>query len=156
MVNYLKVVGTKIKENYLFVVFAISLLGVLGSLYISEIEKIPPCSLCYWQRIFMYPVAIVSFIAIYFKDTSAYRYILAFSGIGTLIATYHNLLQSTEIFVNQGEGCDATGITCANPTLAFEIGNVFVSLEFLSLVAFITIFFLTLFSTKIKKLTFLR
>ncbi|MCS0543365.1 disulfide bond formation protein B, partial [Aeromonas veronii] len=58
----------KVLETYLFIAFAAALISTLGSLYFSEIQKFVPCELCWYQRIFMYPLAIILGIAIFKKN----------------------------------------------------------------------------------------
>lgn len=51
-------------EHILFTAWAISLIATSGSLYLSEIMKYEPCILCWYQRIFMYPLVIILAVAI--------------------------------------------------------------------------------------------
>jgi disulfide bond formation protein DsbB len=81
--------------NYIQLVFLTALMGVLGSLYFSEVLKIEPCLLCWYQRIFFYPIFIITLIALLSKEKLRPRYILALSVPGMLIALYHYLLQAT-------------------------------------------------------------
>lgn len=76
----------------LLLVWLGSLAGLLGSLYFSEVLKLAPCMLCWWQRIFMYPLAILLPIGIAFKDRNIYRYTLPLSILGLLVSIYQNLL----------------------------------------------------------------
>lgn len=76
-----------------FAIFALSFFATVGSLTASEILLLPPCDLCWWQRIFMYPIAIITTIAIVRKEVKHFvYYVLPFSIIGWLISIYHNLL----------------------------------------------------------------
>ena len=50
------------KDNAILYSFLIALTGLLGSLFFSEIAKYDPCNLCWYQRIFMYPLVIIFFI----------------------------------------------------------------------------------------------
>src|SRR3989338_4340198 len=63
---------TKLKQFFqdkgLLIGFIISLIATIGSLYFSEIAKYDPCKLCWIQRIFMYPLALIFFIALIKKD----------------------------------------------------------------------------------------
>lgn len=76
-----------------YFLFFITLISTLASLYFSEIMKLPPCTLCWYQRIAMYPLVVITAVAIVKKDLQnlAY-YVLPISIIGWLIALYHNLL----------------------------------------------------------------
>jgi disulfide bond formation protein DsbB len=74
------------------IIFCVSAIGVFGSLYFSEILKLPPCSLCWYQRIFLYPIAIISLIQIIKNQFDDYTYEFVMAGAGFIIALYHNLI----------------------------------------------------------------
>src|SRR4051812_9254007 len=72
--------------------FAIALFSTLGSLYFSEIAQFPPCVLCWYQRICMYPLVAIFAVGIIKKDKLLPLYVLPLSIIGLLIGIYHNIL----------------------------------------------------------------
>lgn len=72
--------------------FIIALLATLGSLFFSEIAHYTPCVLCWYQRIFMYPQAMILGIAFFRKEKVAI-YSLALSVIGVVLSGYHYALQ---------------------------------------------------------------
>jgi len=88
-----------------------SIAATLGSLYFSEVMHFIPCTLCWYQRIFMYPLAIILGIAAYRNDTGIYRYVLPLSIIGMLISGYHTLLQKIP-YLRQFEMC-TSGVPCS-------------------------------------------
>ena len=63
------------------------------SLFYSEILKFTPCVLCWYQRIFMFPLVVVIAVGILRRDKKVYQYVLPLSFIGLAIAFYHVLLQ---------------------------------------------------------------
>ena len=75
-----------------YFVFVVALLSALISLFFSEILKFTPCLLCWWQRIFMYPMVFISAVSIIRKQKDLHYYILPLSIIGFLIGFYQNLL----------------------------------------------------------------
>lgn len=75
-----------------YFVFIVSLLSALISLFFSEILKFTPCVLCWWARIFMYPMVFISAVSIMRKQKDLHYYILPLSSIGFLITLYQNLL----------------------------------------------------------------
>lgn len=79
-------------NSYLKLSFLISLLGTSGSLYFSEIMRFPPCALCWYQRIFLYPLVFIFGVAIWTGDDSYRKYALPLAALGLLISLYHNLL----------------------------------------------------------------
>jgi disulfide bond formation protein DsbB len=68
--------------------------GTLGSLFFSEVMEFAPCVLCWYQRIFLYPLVITLGIGLFPLDKSAIRYSLPLAVVGWFIALYHNLLYS--------------------------------------------------------------
>ncbi len=75
-----------------YIILLTALGGLLGSLYISEIIVVSPCDLCWWQRIFMYPIVPIAAVGILLKDKNLPLYILPLAVIGWLTSLYHNLL----------------------------------------------------------------
>jgi len=72
--------------------FLLSLSGFLGSLYFSEIVKYPPCTLCWYQRICLYPLLVIFGVALWTEDRTYAKYAWPLALIGGAIAAYHNLL----------------------------------------------------------------
>lgn len=70
-----------------------SIAAMLGSLYYSEIKLFTPCTLCWYQRILMYPLVIIIAVGILRKDKYIHWYVLPMSVLGWLISLYHILLQ---------------------------------------------------------------
>lgn len=71
--------------------FAVAATCMLGSLYMSEVRHFPPCDLCWYQRIAMYPLAVILLVAVIRKDRAVWRYVLPVALIGAAISTYHYL-----------------------------------------------------------------
>lgn len=65
---------------------------MLGSLYFSEVMHFPPCTLCWYQRIAIYPLAFLIPMGIIRKDVNLPYYILSIIVPGFLVSIYHNLL----------------------------------------------------------------
>lgn len=123
-----------LKKHALVIVFATSLIATLGSLFASEIANFQPCVLCWYQRIAMYPIVLLSMIGIVRKDKNVGYYILPLSIIGGLVAVFHNLLY-WQILPEAAAPCVA-GISC---TTKFIEWFGFVTIPFLSFLAFLTI-----------------
>lgn len=77
----------------LYLAWVVACAALLGSLYSSELALLPVCKLCWFQRIALYPLALILGIAAYYDDRQVYRYALPLAGIGIAIALYHYLLQ---------------------------------------------------------------
>jgi len=71
----------------------IAITATLSSLFYSNIAGFAPCALCWWQRIFLYPQAIVLAAAAFIKDKNIKKFCLTFSIIGGMISIYHSYLQ---------------------------------------------------------------
>lgn len=122
--------------------FVVALGAMLTSLYYSEIVGYEPCVLCWYQRIFLYPEALILGVALYKREASIRLYSLVLSALGGLIALYHVFLEQG---ITAGIPCPATGPSCLT-RYVFEYG--FVTIPVMSLTAFILIFLAVYFSAK--------
>lgn len=75
--------------------FFISLVAVSGSLFYSNVVGFEPCFLCWWQRIFIYPFAVLFLVAWIKVDRGVFRYAVPLAIIGGLISLYHTWIQAT-------------------------------------------------------------
>lgn len=82
-----------VTHNYVALAFLVALAASVGSLGLSEIASFAPCKLCWWQRIFMYPQAVVAGVAFLTNDNKVRKYLLPLSVIGLVIAVYHYIMQ---------------------------------------------------------------
>lgn len=121
-----------------YLAWTVSLFSLTGSLFFSEVMKLPPCVLCWYQRILMYPLVAVIGVGLLRKDRGLVFYVLPLSLLGTLVALYHNLLYY-HILPENIAPCTA-GVSCT--TRLIEIFG-FVTIPLLSLTAFIMISILT-------------
>jgi disulfide bond formation protein DsbB len=121
------------KRVALWMAFIGALIATLGSLYYSEIAGFEPCRLCWFQRIFMYPLVLILGMSLWRKHDAS-DYVLGLSIPGFLIAAYQWVLQMRYTFSTVSDSCSATGVSCAAPE--FMIFG-FVSIPFLSLVMFL-------------------
>ena len=120
-----------IKRNALYGAWAVSLVAMLGSLYFSEIAKYPPCVLCWYQRICMYPLVVILGFAIYKKDRNLLLPAFVLAVVGWLISVYHNLLYY-KILPEAAAPCIA-GVSC---TTKFIEWFGFVTIPFLAFLGF--------------------
>lgn len=108
--------------------------STLGSLYFSEIADYVPCRYCWFQRIFMYPIAVIAIVALVRRDRGARWYVVPLAAIGMAISTWHTLLEWNPTW--EGDGCSLFGPACAVPW--FQTFG-FVSLALMALCAFAAI-----------------
>lgn len=127
----------------LYSAWVVSLAATLGSLYFSEIRGFVPCELCWYQRILMYPLAVILGIAAYRQDAGIRRYALPLSIIGGSISLYHYLLQKVPGLARV-QPCKY-GVPC-NVDYIDWLG--FITIPFLALVAFALITVALLFAKK--------
>ncbi|MDO8575570.1 MAG: disulfide oxidoreductase [bacterium] len=135
-----------LKKNYAKIILAISGVSILGSLYFSEILGLPPCLLCWYQRVFMYPLVIIAIVGMIYKEEKIYRFVLPMSFIGLLISFYHNLLYF-EILPESSGPC-IVGISCT--TKYIELLG-FITIPFLSFLSFLFIFIISLIIKNTRK-----
>lgn len=122
-----------------------SIIAMGGSLFFSEQMGFIPCTLCWYQRILMYPLVILLGIAFYKSDKKIYQYILPISLIGMAMSSYHYALQ--KIPAMQDLHTCTSGVPCSGQYINW-FG--FVTIPFLALIAFtiITISMIVLWKRK--------
>jgi disulfide bond formation protein DsbB len=75
-----------------YAAWIIALVATVGSLFFSEVMQLPPCVLCWYQRIAMYPLVLIIGTGIILRDARVKHYALPLCLIGLAISIYHNLL----------------------------------------------------------------
>lgn len=123
-----------IERKILYLAWIISIIGTLGSLYFSEIRRFAPCTLCWYQRIFLYPPVILIAVGILRRDKGLPLYILPLSILGVIVALYHVLLERG--IVPEKLGSCTLGVSCTTKYVSY-FG--FVTIPFLSLATFLLI-----------------
>jgi disulfide bond formation protein DsbB len=72
--------------------WVIALLATVGSLFFSEVMQLPPCVLCWYQRIATYPLVLIIGVGIVLRDPRMKIYALPLCLAGLAVSVYHNLL----------------------------------------------------------------
>lgn len=103
--------------------------GVLGSLYFSDIKGYAPCLLCWWQRIFIFGIALLSLTGDIRKRPILQRQVMTFSIIGGGIAILHNII---DIFPTGLDVCGANGPSCL-ARYVYEFGYITIPMMSLTL-----------------------
>ncbi|SRR6266403_856980 len=129
-----------------YVILILALFSTLASLYFSEIMKLAPCVLCWYQRICMYPLVVITTVGILKKDKVFPFYVLPLGMIGWIIALYHNLLYY-HILPESIAPCQA-GISCTSRQL--ELFGFF-TIPLGSFIAFTLIIICTIIYLKYQK-----
>ena len=122
----------------LWLAWLVALVTTLGSLYFSEIAHFTPCKLCWYQRIAMYPLAIVLLVAAFRRDRRIAWYVVPVAIVGAGFAAYHTQLQA---FPSQHSSFCTTTEPCT-VRYVWEFG--FVSLPLMALSAFVFIITMTI------------
>lgn len=79
--------------------------ATLGSLYLSEVAGYVPCELCWAQRIFAYPLAVITTVALFRRRHDVWIYATPLAGIGLVISIWHVIVQRLPA---AGGTCDPT------------------------------------------------
>jgi disulfide bond formation protein DsbB len=110
-----------VSSRYREIGLALALIATSGSLYLSNVLGWTPCRLCWFQRIFMYPLLVMFAVALLFdkKDVSDYSIPLAI--IGVSISAYHFLIQFLPAL--QSTSCSITEVSC-EATYTFYFGHI--------------------------------
>ncbi len=120
-----------ISKHFLPIAFLVSL-SAWSVLIYSEIIHFLPCYLCWWQRVFMFPLALMFGVALWDKDRKVIRYALPLLLAGFAVSLYQNF------FYYFGEPsnlpCDASGVSCYQ-RLVSEFGG-YISIPMLALTGF--------------------
>ena len=116
---------------FLFLAWIVALTATLGSLFFSEIMEFVPCTLCWYQRIFMYPLVIIFLMGMFPYDKQVVRYALPLVSLGWLFSLYHNLIHY-EIIPESASPC-VQGIPCSTKYIQW-LG--FLTIPMMSFIAF--------------------
>jgi len=114
-----------------FLAWVVATVATFGSLFFSEVMNFIPCTLCWYQRIFMYPLVLIFFVAMVSFDKSILKYAAPITGFGLFTAIYHNLLHYG--FIPESAAPCSQGVPCSTKYINFLD---FFTIPMLSLIAF--------------------
>ena len=123
--------STVLRANLGYLAWVQALVATTGSLYFSEVLRFIPCSLCWYQRILMYPLVAILTVGILLRDERLRAYVLPLSLAGWLVALYHNLLSWG--LISEGIVPCTAGVSC---TVEWINWFGFITIPLLSLIAF--------------------
>lgn len=133
-------------ENGLLLIWTVSFVATLGSLYFSEVRGYEPCTLCWYQRILMYPIVLISGIALFQKNARIAMTTAIFSIVGGSISLYHYGIQKLSFLSDNAPVCG--NVPCTGQYINY-LG--FITIPFLALIAFTIILITSLFMLKWQK-----
>lgn len=119
----------------LFAAAFLALVASLAVLFVGEVMGQAPCNLCWFQRAFMFPLAIVLGIAAWRSDIGVWVYALPLALGGWLVAAFHTLLYAG-IIPEAIQPCTASGPSCSSADMTIFGGA---PLPLLSLLVFTAI-----------------
>lgn len=131
-------VRSAVAPSALSVAAVVAVTAMLGSLYYSEVAGFTPCTLCWYQRAAMYPLALLLTLAAVRGDVAVRGYAVPLAGVGALLSVYHYQL---EWFPAQASVACTTDAPC---TLVWFRAFGFVSLPFMALAGFAAVITLLL------------
>ena len=132
-------------KHSIWLAFTVAAAALAGSIFYSLVANFAPCDLCWWQRIFLYPQAILLAIAYFTDDEHIHKYSLALSSCGFVVAAYNVWLQFGGMSIAP---CSATGPSCA---LRYFLDFGYVTLPTMSLTAFALLLVIMLFRRNHRK-----
>ncbi len=117
-----------------FACWLVASASTLGALFFSEIMQLPPCVLCWYQRIFMFPLALLLPVGLFPFDAKVVRYALSLALPGWLVSIFHVLLVAG-VIPEDIRPC-TQGVPCSDVQIQW-LG--FVNIPLLSFLAFSTL-----------------
>ncbi len=126
--------GSGLNELLPYAAWVTALIGMAGSLFFSEVMELPPCVLCWYQRIAMYPLVLIIGIGIATGDGRWKVYALPLALIGLAVSIYQNLLYYGVIPENLSPCMQ--GVSCTERQIEW-LG--FITIPLMGLIGFIAI-----------------
>jgi disulfide bond formation protein DsbB len=117
-----------------FAGWVVATAATLGALFFSEIMQLPPCVLCWYQRIFMFPLVLLLPIGLFPFDAKVVRYALALTITGWGVSLFQVLLVAG-VIPEAIRPC-TQGVPCAEVQIEW-LG--FINIPLLSFLAFSTL-----------------
>jgi len=125
--------GSEMPWFLVFSCWLLATISALGALFFSEVMELPPCTLCWYQRIFMFPLVILLPLGLFPFDPRVVRYALPLAAIGWAISVFQVLLV-WGVIPESIQPC-TKGVPCSEVQIEW-LG--FVNIPFLSFLAFTT------------------
>lgn len=157
LLGFFFILRTRLPEKFVFRIdqfmgryrtafaFLVSFIALAGSLFFSEIAKFPPCVLCWWQRILMYPQTVLLVTAIARDEYVIAPYLKVINGLGFLLASYHYLMQ--RLPANTIGSCEIGGAVSCTKQYSLEFG--YITIPLMAASAFLLNFLLLSFRHKV-------
>jgi len=149
--DFLKPVLELINKHGLIILLIIPLAAIVGSLFYEIYANFEPCLLCWWQRIFIYPQALLVLTAIFYETRDVIKYLIPLSILGSLTSLLHYTEQmqarispNSDPFIT----CSFGDVSCSSSYI-FEFG--YITIPLMTLTAFVFIIIVSLMITHQKR-----
>lgn len=119
-----------VRRHGLILAWLVALVATAGSIYASEVRQYLPCTLCWVERIFMFPLVFILGQAVFRRDRSVVVYVLPLTILGGITSLYHYAIQKVPA-LEPAAFC--AGVPCSVQYVNW-LG--FVTLPFLAFLAF--------------------
>lgn len=134
-----------ISKNAYIVSFFITFCGMVLSLVYSDVIGYAACTLCWYQRILLYPEVLLLGLALWKEDRTITDYIIALSGFGIVLSAYQKYLElGGKVIIP----CSADAASCSK-IYVLEFG--YITIPVMALTSFVFIFVLMLIHNYITK-----
>lgn len=134
--DYVEAFEEKVDSRYREIALVVALIATVGSLFLSNVLGWAPCHLCWFQRIFMYPLVLMFGVSLFFDDRNVSDYVIPMTVIGGGISVYHYLIQIVGALQST---CSESGISCSQTyTFYFD----YITIPVMALTAFLIILIL--------------
>ncbi|WEL19090.1 disulfide bond formation protein B [Candidatus Nanohalococcus occultus] len=100
-----------LSSNYKTLSLIVAAGATSGSLYMSNVLGWEPCLLCWYQRILVYPIVVLTAVAVLFEKDDVREYVMPLAMIGLPISVYHSLVQRYSQF--HSAGCSIVEVSCS-------------------------------------------
>ena len=109
----------KVKDPFTMIYYAwiINVVSFAGSMYFSNFMMLPPCVLCWFQRICIFPMSLILAVGFLKKDKNVIWYALPLVSIGWIISLYHNLLYYK--IIPEAISMCTSGVSCTSKQIEY-------------------------------------
>ena len=141
---------------YFHIVKMIGLLAItstIGVLIYQLHYEVEVCELCWWQRIFMFPIDVIVLVSLYYKTKTNHMIVGILSAFGIFFAGYHYYYHFRGWVLGEAVSlpCSVGGLlpACTDNNGILQFG--FITIPFMALIVFITILWLSYIAHRVQK-----
>jgi disulfide bond formation protein DsbB len=136
-------------DTWLKLIAGLAIIATAGALIYQYHYLLPVCHLCWWQRIFMFPIELIIAVSLYTKSKTNHLIVAIMAGIGLPIALYHYYGHYQKYVVGNPFllPCSTNPLetSCSNsPIVTFG----FITIPFMAVIVFLAILWLSYLAFK--------